>query len=89
MNEKGGLNILYTYLIHMSHLKMAIFPADWLTIMCVRLTDYRPLSSVFFMDLQAYTQDIHSDSFIANGAAVEYTKNHLKWHGGWCCFWVY
>ena len=34
------------------------------------------------MDLQAYTQDIHSDSFIANGAAVEYTKNHLKWHGG-------
>ena len=40
--------------------------------MHVRFTYYRHLSSVFFMDVQAYTHD----RFIY-GADVEYTKKYI------------
>ena len=84
--KRMGWTSIPPYLIHMSHIKMTIFPADWSTIMHVRFTYYRPLSSVVF--LWIYKPMHRTYLFIANGADVENTKN-IKCHEGWCCFGVY
>ena len=87
MNKKDGLNTHPPppYLNDMSHLKMAIFLADWFDFHghSIHLLIIHQWVMFLWIDRPMYRTDL----FIVNGADLEYTKKTFKVSWWMMLFW--